>query len=153
MNVDLCHDKPLVRIFSFPMKYHPIDNPAYFRTRDFIGKSWNRKYIRAVQAVLNATHGKIGKGKNFFEAAFGKDEEDFFDIMMMPEVLIINRYFYRDNGVTAEWREKLNNLNKPQRAKANEIILSNDFSDDSVATVRSSVVRDVLEYYRIKRER
>jgi hypothetical protein len=153
MNIDLCHDKPLVRIFSFPMKYHPIDDPTYFRNRDFIGRSWNRKYIRAVQAVLNATHGKIGKGKDFFEAAFGKNEEEFFDIMMMPEALIINRYFYRDNGVTAEWREKLKNLNKLQRTKANTIIYANDFSDGSIAAVRSPSLRDVLEYYKIKRER
>jgi hypothetical protein len=153
MNIDLCHDKPMVRIFSFPMKYHPIDDPAYFRNRDFIGKYWNRKYIRAVQAVLNATHGKIGKGKDFFEAAFGKDEEEFFDIMMMPEALIINRYFYRDNGVTAEWHEKLKNLNKLQRAKADKIIHANDFSDGSIAIVHSPALRDVLDYYRIKRER
>jgi hypothetical protein len=135
------------------MKYHPINDPAYFRNRDFIGKSWNRKYIRAVQAVLNATRGKIGRGKDFFEAAFGKNEEEFFDIMMMPETLIINRYFYRDNGVTAEWREKLKNLNKLQRAKADTIIHANDFSDGSIAAVRSPSLRDVLEYYKIRRER
>ena len=153
MNIDLCHDKPLVRIFYFPMKYHPIDDPAYFRNRNFIGKSWNRKYIRAVQAVLNATHGKIGKGKDFFEADFGKNEEEFFDIMIMPEALIINRYFYRDNGVTEKWREKLNNLNKLQYAKAEKIIYANDFSDGNIAAVHSPAVREVLEYYRIKRER
>jgi hypothetical protein len=28
LNVDLCHDRHLVSIFSFPMKYHPIDDPA-----------------------------------------------------------------------------------------------------------------------------
>jgi hypothetical protein len=151
LNVDLCHDRHQVSIFSFPMKYHPIDDPAYFRNRDFIGKSWNRKYIRAVQAVLNATHGKIGRGKDFFEAAFGKNEEEFFDIMMMPEALIINRYFYRDNGVTAEWREKLKNLNKLQRAKADTIIHANDFSDGSIAAVHSPSLRDVLEYYKIRR--
>ncbi|MDR1362593.1 MAG: hypothetical protein LBJ35_00885, partial [Spirochaetaceae bacterium] len=103
--------------------------------------------------VLNATHGKIGKGKDFFEAAFGKDEEEFFDIMMMPEALIINRYFYRDNGVTAEWREKLRNLNKLQRDKADKIIHANDFSDGGIAIVHSPALRDVLNYYRIKRER
>jgi hypothetical protein len=153
LNVDLCHNRHLVSIFSFPMKYHPIDDPVYFRNRDFIGKSWNRKYIRAVQAVLNATHGKIGRGKDFFEAAFGKNEEEFFDIMMMPEALIINRYFYRDNGVTTVWREKLKNLNKLQRAKADTIIHANDFSDGSIAAVHSPSLRDVLEYYKIKRER
>jgi hypothetical protein len=73
--------------------------------------------------------------------------------MMMPEALIINRYFYRDNGVTAEWREKLKNLNKLQRTKADTIIHANDFSDGSIAAVHSPSLRDVLEYYKIKRER
>ena len=47
------------------MKYHPIDDPDYYNNRDYIGVHWNRKFIRAIQAVLNATKGKIGRGKDF----------------------------------------------------------------------------------------
>jgi hypothetical protein len=65
INVDLCEELG-VTVYSFPMKYHPIDDPKYFRNRDYIGKHWNRKFIRAIQAVLNATKGKIGRGKSFF---------------------------------------------------------------------------------------
>ena len=36
------------------------------KDRTFLGKRWNRKFIRAVQTVLNSTKGKIGKGKSFF---------------------------------------------------------------------------------------
>uniref|UniRef100_UPI002FD9495D hypothetical protein n=1 Tax=Anaerospora hongkongensis TaxID=244830 RepID=UPI002FD9495D len=67
LNVDLCEELGIA-IYSFPMKYHPIDDPEYFRNRDFIGHPhWNRKFIRTIQAVLNSTHGKIGGGKTFFE--------------------------------------------------------------------------------------
>ena len=59
------------------MKYHPIEDPKYFSNRDYIGKHWNRKFIRTIQAILNSTKGKVGKGKKFFEKAFGKDEEEF----------------------------------------------------------------------------
>ncbi len=72
INVDLC-EKLGITIYSFPMKYHPIDNPKYFKNRDFIGEHWNRKFIRAIQAVLNSTKGKIGRGIEFFEEAFGKN--------------------------------------------------------------------------------
>ncbi len=65
INIDLCEELD-VTIYSFPMKYHPIDDPKYFRNRDFIEINWNRKFIRAIQAVLNATKGKIGRGKSFF---------------------------------------------------------------------------------------
>jgi hypothetical protein len=68
INVDLCEDLE-VSIYSFPMKYHPIikqvgDEIDYSHNRDFIGEHWNRKYIRAVQAILNSTKGKIGWGKS-----------------------------------------------------------------------------------------
>jgi hypothetical protein len=66
INVDLC-DELGVTIYSFPMKYHPIDDPDYSQNRDYIGKHWNRKFIRTVQAVLNSTKGKIGRGKSFFK--------------------------------------------------------------------------------------
>lgn len=65
VNVDLCETLD-VSIYSFPMKYHPIRN-EHSHDRDYIGEHWNRKYIRAIQAILNATKGKIGRGVSFFE--------------------------------------------------------------------------------------
>lgn len=71
MNVNLC-DELGANIYSFPMKYHPIDDPDYFRNRDFIGKHWNRKFIRAVQAILNSTKGKVGRGRDFLKKLLDK---------------------------------------------------------------------------------
>ena len=62
------------------MKYHPIDDPDYFDNREYIGKHWNRKFIRSIQAVLNATKGKIGRGKSYFKEAFGEDIDEFHKI-------------------------------------------------------------------------
>ena len=98
INVDLCEDLD-VNIYSFPMKFHPIRKTEdmdddYSHNRDYIGKHWNRKFIRAVQAVLNSTKGKIGRGKDFFEKAFGKDEDEFMKILYMPETMIIYRFFF-----------------------------------------------------------
>ena len=150
MNIDLCEELGIA-IYSFPMKYHPVDDPRYFRNRDFIGKAWNRKYVRAVQAVLNSTKGKIGRGKSFFEAAFGKNEDEFNQIMVMPEAFIIQRYKYKDN-LTAEWWAKYISLDKSQRERALEIILENQFSEEIISSMRSPAVRDVLNYYLTKRD-
>lgn len=76
LNVDLCEELG-ASIYSFPMKYHPINDKEFFMNRNYIGKHWNRKFIRAVQAVLNSTKGKIGKGVTFFEEAFGSNVEEF----------------------------------------------------------------------------
>ena len=62
------------------MKYHPIRN-EHSHDRDYIGEHWNRKYIRAVQAILNATKGKIGRGVSFFEKAFGRNEEEYMELL------------------------------------------------------------------------
>lgn len=165
LSVDLCEELQ-VTIFSFPMKYHPIDDPKWFRNRDFIGKKWSKKYIRAVQAVLTSTHGKIGRGKQFFEAAFGADEAEFHEIMMMPEALIISRFEhdqakrerfdkvvdYADacDNITDEWRAAFNALNVNQRAISDPIILKNRFTDEDIA-VDDPAVYNVLRFYQIHR--
>lgn len=91
VNVDLC-EQLNVSIYSFPMKYHPISG-EHSHDRDYIGQYWNRKYIRAVQAILNATKGKIGRGVSFFEKAFGSNEEEFMELLIMPETFILFRFF------------------------------------------------------------
>jgi len=172
MNIKLCEDLD-VSIYSFPMKYHPIDDPDYFNNRNFVGQAWNRKYIRAVQAVLNSTHGKIGRGKSFFEAAFGKNLDQFHEILLMPEAFIIERYKYdreayeeylngggtrkiseedvrRYGGMTGAWRRKYVELNDHQKQRAKLIIFANDFTDEAIGNVDDDI-REMLMYYRIKR--
>jgi hypothetical protein len=148
INVDLC-DELGVTIYSFPMKYHPIDDPNYFQNRDYIGKHWNRKFIRSVQAVLNSTKGKVGRGKAFFEEAFGIDIQGFHKILWMPEAFIIHRFKYKDN-LTAEWWNKYNCLNEVQLEKLQSIVAVNLFNKTSVNT-GDRAVDDVLKYYRIQR--
>ena len=57
--MDLCEELG-ASIYSFPMKYHPINDKEFFMNRDYIGKFWNRKFIRAVQAVLKIIKKIIG---------------------------------------------------------------------------------------------
>lgn len=149
INVDLCEELG-VTIYSFPMKYHPIEDPDYFDNREYIGKHWNRKFIRSIQAVLNSTKGKIGRGKSFFEEAFGKDIEGFHKILWMPEAFIIHRFKYKDN-LTAEWWEKYNQLNTSQLEKLQLIVALNLF-DDSTVTTGDLAVDNVLKYYQVRRD-
>jgi len=98
INVDLC-DELGISIYSFPMKFHPIRKSSnmdedYSHNRDYIGEHWNRKYIRAIQAILNSTKGKIGRGTSFFEKAFGRNLEEYHKLLEMPETMIIYRFFF-----------------------------------------------------------
>jgi len=148
INVDLCEELGAT-IYSFPMKYHPIDDPNYFFNREYIGEHWNRKFIRCVQAVLNATKGKIGRGKSFFEEAFGKDIDEFHKILWMPEAFIIHRFKYKNN-LTAEWWEKFNRLDEGQLNRLKEIVAVNLF-DETTAT-GDPAVDEVLKYYQVRRD-
>lgn len=149
LNVCLCEQLG-VSIYSFPMKYHPIRDPQYFRNRNFIGEHWNRKFIRAVQAVLNATKGKIGRGKSFFEAAFGKNLEEYQDILWMPEDFIIEREKYKHN-LAAAWQQAFHSLTGEAEMEAKEIIAQNQFTEEVFATVRHREVLEVLGFYKRKR--
>ena len=167
MNVDLCEELD-ASIYSFPMKYHPINDKEFFSNRDYIGKHWNRKFIRAVQAVLNSTKGKIGKGKDFFEEAFGRDVDEFYKILWMPETFIIYRRIYdeelrlrlaerytkktsQDCNLTNEWWDKFQSLSPEKMETAKSIIALNKFNDGEFECTDKEIL-DVLSYYQIMRK-
>ena len=79
-----------IAIFSFPMRYIPLDNDQ----RGFIGVNWNAKYLRALQCMLIPTQGKGIQGRSFFEADFGKSAEEFVMYLGMPERLLNKRGFF-----------------------------------------------------------
>ena len=167
MNVDLCEELG-ASIYSFPMKYHPINDKEFFMNRDYIGKYWNRKFIRAVQAVLNSTKGKIGRGVSFFEEAFGRNVDEFMKILWMPETFIIYRRIYdadlrarlaekyktvteHDCDLATEWWDKFNSLSPDKLLVAKDIIARNKFNDGDYECDDKDVV-DVLSYYKITRD-
>jgi len=150
LNIDLCEELD-VSIYSFPMKYHPIQDPKYFRNRTYIGKHWNRKFIRSIQAILNSTKGKVGRGKKFFEKAFGYDEKEYEKLLYMPEVMIIYRLYYEKNGLTDAWWDAFSSLAPEKMEFIKPVIHDNDFSDIYSLTSDKDIL-NVLEYYTITRD-
>jgi len=149
LNIDLCEELN-ISIYSFPMKYHPIRDPKYFRNRDYLGEHWNKKFIRAIQAIINATKGKIGRGREFFEEAFGKNLEEFYNLLWMPETMIIYRMKYKEN-LAKEWLTAFHALNEDEVVEAKKIIALNKFSDDDIFRIKSKNVHEVLKFYQIAR--
>jgi len=167
LNVDLC-EKLDIAIYSFPMKYHPIEDPKYFRNRDFIGIYWCKKYIRAVQAVLNSTKGKIGRGREFFEEAFGRDVNEFNKILLMPETFIIyrrkydedlrkrlskkyGRYIDGENDLANEWWNKFCSLSQEKQEVLKKLVEQNQFNNINTLTNDIKIL-EILKYYTISRE-
>lgn len=132
-----------VKIYSFPMKYIPV---THTNRNDHYGPGWNKKYIRAIQAILNVTKGSVAPGESFFYRAFGATEEEFFKILIMPEDYIINRIPSENKGYTQQWWSAYSSLNSKQRDEVNNIIISNDFSGRDWSRVDNKIL-EVLAHY------
>ena len=160
INVELC-DELNVNIYSCPMKYHPIrkgkdDAEDLSHNRDYIGKHWNRKYIRAIQAILNSTKGKVGKGITFFLEAFGNDETEYMELLEMPETFILYRFFFKwldEKGSmgTDHWRQCwshcMNTLAEDEKQLVLDIIHTNTFYKEELEAVTSADALKLLNFY------
>ena len=140
-----------INIYSFPMKFHPINGEKHLN-RDFLGKHWNRKYIRAIQTILNSTKGKIGRGKSFFYKAFGKDLAEFEKLLLMPETYILYRFFFEDLGYTNKWWTEFNEFDNSSRTKIIEIVKNNQFNNFEKPELETSIVEFIQKHYQVSRE-
>lgn len=146
MNVRLCEELG-ADIYSFPMKYQPINDPEYFNNRDYTGPHWNKKFIRAVQNLLVCTSGMVGKGLSYFECAFGRTSDEFMERLWTPEAFLRNREYYAEE--TSRWRAAIARLTSEERYRAERIIsLSLPSAIKGAAKQEESQrVRDSLNFY------
>lgn len=160
INVELCEELN-INVYSFPMKYHPIrmnggDTEDFSHNRNYIGKLWNRKYIRAIQAILNSTKGKVGRGKSFFYEAFGESEEQYMMLLEMPETFIIYRFFFKWLDEIGEkgtkhwetcWRKCKTTLSDEEWSAVEDLIHMNSINDETVLACENEDARELLSYY------
>lgn len=156
INIELCRELDIA-IFSFPMKYIPLFGEEA-KHREFTGKHWNKKFIRAIQSVLNVTKGIVAPAhknekSSFFEEAFGADINEFYEILYMPETYIIYRHLFRYNlGYTKIWEKEYRSLSTIDKELAHEIIEKNIFTDEEINKYKpNKKVRNFLRHYTISR--
>lgn len=145
INLDL-NSELEASVYSFPMKFIPLYGKESTH-RQFIGKHWNRKYIRAIQCVLHVTRGVVTVNPPFFDRAFGRNVEEFFDILMMPEPYIMYRNHFEETGDTKRWLDQYKNLNSKESEYAKKIIYTNQFSYNGSTP---KAVEAVLQHYLVK---
>ena len=127
-----------VHIFSFPMKYIPLNAID----RSFVGTHWNKKYLRAVQRMLIPTQGKGVSTRSFFEADFGNTVEEFIENLAMPEDLLALRgHFVEKKDEDKDARKKRYSQWEVNHARINEWIkLYRSLGDDYTSYV--SLIKD-----------
>ena len=101
-------------IWSFPMRYAPIFGD-HSKDRKFVGRHWNRQYLRGVQCILLATQGVVGRKKDFFEKAFGRNPQEFKQILMRPEDYIIHRLKHEQNGDVRKLADRIRLLDSKEK--------------------------------------
>jgi hypothetical protein len=150
INIMLC-EKLSISIYSFPMKYHPISGD-YSKNINFLGQHWNRKYIRAIQTILNATKGKIGRGKSFFYEAFGKTVEDYKLLLLMPETYLLYRFFFKEMKYIEEWKSDYMKLSVIEKHELFKYIKDNIFNTEIYQTLENEKIKRVYGHYLISRD-
>lgn len=149
INIELAEELN-IHIFSFPMKYIPLFGEDA-KHREYVGKFWNKKYIRAIQSVLNVTKGIVADGRSFFEKAFGKNIEEFKELLYMPETYIVYRSVFEEAGLTQIWRNEFRAIKKSHLwEEVKEIIEKSDFKDLSEKTINKDILA-FLNHYTISR--
>lgn len=145
INVDL--GKRLnIKIFSFPMKFVPLFGEEA-KNRKYVGEHWNKKFLRAIQTILISTKGIVAPGYEFFEMAYGKDLQSFLYLLYMPESYIINRNYFKSNGMIASWQDDFDSLNEEDRKTAEKIIQENDFIKIESLSNNPKILR-LLSHYK-----
>ncbi|MFZ1702887.1 MAG: hypothetical protein WAT79_00995 [Saprospiraceae bacterium] len=157
INIELCTEYN-IDIFSFPMKYIPLFGEEA-KHREFTGKHWNKKFIRAVQSVLNVTKGIVAPAtkndkSSFFHKAFGNDITEFKKLLYMPETYIVYRSVFEEEkhlGYTKYWSRDFDIITKTNLwEEARFIIETNDFSNIEDKS-NNQIVLEFLRHYQIQR--
>jgi len=143
LNVDLG-----IRIFSFPMRYHPVD----MKDRSHRGENWSRYQLRSMQIILQATHGIVSGSPEFFEEAFGDSPDAYEALLMYPQHFLFNRHWYKKFDGRAELDEFKSAFSKLDGVERKELV---DMLSDStpslyaglIGRAASSKVNRILPFY------
>ena len=100
------------------MKYSPITETD----RSYVGENWTIKELRAISAILQVTKGVVAAGTSFFYKTFGKDIDEYHEILAMPRDFIMFRSYFEENGRTFEWQKEYRKLNKSQVKRLLDIV-------------------------------
>ena len=133
--------------FSFPMKYSPVDE----KDRAYIGKHWNKKYLGAINIIINVTKGVVAKEKDFFFEAFGSNLSEYLMILNMPDEFIRFRHFFRDNGLLSYWKELYLALSQSDQEYLLEILCKSKSDRTIIYGDYATSIKKILVLYTINK--
>ncbi len=147
LNIDL-NEELGIRIFSFPMRYQPTD----MKDRSHVGDRWTKYQLRAIQIILQATHGIVSGAPAFFRRAFGDSPQRFQELLLRPQHMLFNRDWYEEYEGRPEFDEFQSTFKKLTKDDQRELatLLSNTRPVDverAVGSADSKAVNRILPFY------
>jgi len=151
LNIEFCtnHADDKLKLFSFPMKYASI----YHTDRSYVGAHWNRKYLRAINVILNVTSGVVAKEEDFFLRAFGASEEKFLTILAMPDNFIRYRDYFEKKGFMSAWKNSYKRLTEEEKNQLILILEKMILEPDVIQLKYCKNINNVLQYYSISKKK
>jgi hypothetical protein len=144
INIELNKECDL-QIYSFPMKYIPLNAKA----RTFTGAHWNWQFIRGVQRILNLMKGAVMYKEDFFHRAFGKTEEEFIAILHMPEKILMNRGRASQHD-EIDWSSKFCGLTTNEKKELLTVLCENRTKSkliNIISKTKNMKIKNLLKYY------
>lgn len=133
--------------FSFPMKYAPINE----RDRSYVGEFWNKKYLSAINVIINVTNGVVAKDKDFFIEAFGANVEEFLEILDMPDEFIRFRFFFKRNGLLDYWKDLFHSLVKEEKLYLLDVLCQYKMNKSILSDAHPKPIKKILVLYTLNK--
>lgn len=150
LNIDFCEKHPEIKsLFSFPMKYASIEHTD----RSYIGARWNKKYLKSINVILNVTSGVVAKEKDFFFRAFGRNVDEYLEILTMPDDYIRYREYFDKSGLIQCWSKEYHKLTVELQAELIDILSTVKTETAVVECKHSTELNRILLFYTIKKNK
>ena len=86
----------------------------------------------------------MAKEKPFFEKAFGKDLNEYFEILSMPHNMIVYRIDCEKAGITQEWKKLFIDLDNNEKSELLDLLSYNIYCSNK------KKLNDILKFYQPK---
>lgn len=149
LNIQFCKKYDDISLFSFPMKYASIEHTD----RDYVGKNWNKKFLRAINVILNVTSGVVAKEEDFFLRAFGSNTNEFRMILTMPDDFIRFRDFFDEKGIMQLWKQYYSNLSEENKERLIGILEHMVENPDILDIQYNESIDNILPFYKITKKK
>ena len=148
LNVEYCiQRKEKLTLFSFPMKYASIEHTD----RNYIGKFWNKKYLKSINVILNVTKGVVAKEKDFFVHAYGNNESEYLEILTLPDDFIRYREYFEQNSFVQKWLDLYRKLNEADKTELLDLLAGVTTETEVPSLPHSERLHSIVQFYSIKK--